>query len=117
MQKERRQREAEAVEVEAEERDREQRHRHHADRQADQAHDHQRADEFDRPQRADHQVAEVARPHLLEEGDRESELAAEQDVPEQHRADEHAAGAGKEAGILRDVKLQESPDEHCTAGQ
>ena len=42
------------------------------------------ADELDRPQRADHEVAEIARPDLLEERHREAELAAEQDVPQQH---------------------------------
>src|SRR5689334_5315517 len=50
--------------------------------------DDQRHDELGRTQRADHQVGEVARPHLLEERERETELAAEQDVPQQHRTDE-----------------------------
>ena len=109
IQKERRQREAEAVDVEPEERDREKRHRHHADREPDDAHDHQRADEFDRAQRADHQVAEIARPHLFQKRDREAELAAKQDVPHQHGADEHAARAREEPRILRDVELQKSP--------
>ena len=72
---------------------REQRHRDHADRKPHDAHDHQRGDELDRPQRRHHEVAEIARVHLLQERNREAELAAEQDVPQQHRADEHAAGA------------------------
>ena len=106
---EHREREAEAAEIEAEERDRQQRHRHHADREPDDAHDHQRGDELDRPQRAHHQVAHVARPHLLQERDREAELAAEQDVPQQHRADEGAAGLREEAGILRRRRAAGSP--------
>ena len=92
---ERHQREAERPQIEAEEDDREQRHRHHADRQPDDAHDHQRGDEFHRPQRGHHQVAQVARIHLLEKRDREAELAAEQDVPQHHRADERAGGAAR----------------------
>ena len=106
-----RQRQAEAVEIEAEERDCQKRHRHHADGKANEAHDHERADEFERPQRADHEIAEIARPHLLEKRHREAELTAKQNVPHQHRGDEHAAGAGKESGILRDVELQKSPHE------
>ena len=78
----------------------------------DDAHDHQRGDELGRPQRAHHQVAEVARVHLLEERDREAELAAEQDVPQHHRADEGAGGAREEAGVLRHVDLQEAPHQH-----
>ena len=109
---ERREREAERPQIEAEERDRQQRHRHHADREPHQAHDHQRGDELDRPQRRHHQVAEIARPHLLEERDREAELAAKQDVPQQHRADEGAAGAREEAGVLRRLQLQEAPHQH-----
>ena len=49
----------------------------------------------DRPQRRHHQVAEVARVHFLEERNRETELAAEQNIPQQHRADEDAAGRAK----------------------
>ena len=106
---ERRQREAERPQVEAEERDREQRHRHHADREADDAHHHQRRDEFGGPQRRDHQVAEVARPHLLEKRDREPELAAEQDVPQHHRADQHTAGTRIEIGSGRRGRSAGSP--------
>jgi len=40
------------------------------------------------------------------------ELAAEQDVPQQHRAQESAARAGEETGILIDVDLQEAPHQH-----
>ena len=36
------------------------------------------------------QMAEIARPHLLEEAHREAELAAEQHVPEQDAADQRA---------------------------
>ena len=75
----------------------EQRHRHHRHHQLDQAHGDQRGDQLARPQRAHHQVAEVARPDLLEERDREAELAAHQDVPQQHRADEQAGRLGGEA--------------------
>src|SRR4030095_1006069 len=62
----------------------------------DQAHDHQRQQELERRQRAHHQVAEIARPHLLEKRHREAELATEQDVPQDDRADQRAAGLGKE---------------------
>ena len=78
----------------------------------DDALDHQRRDELGRAQRAHHQVAEVAGVHLLEERDREAELAAEQDVPQHHRADEGAGGLREEAGVLRDVELQEAPHQH-----
>ena len=63
-------------------------------------------------QRRDQQVAEVARVHLLEERDREAELSAEQDVPQQHGADEDAAGLREEARLLGDVGLQEAPHQH-----
>ena len=100
------------IEVEAEEADREQRHRHHADGEPHDAHHHQRDHELDRPERADHEIGEIARPHLLEKRHREAELAAEQDVPQQHGADEGAAGAGEEPGILADIELQEAPHHH-----
>ena len=106
---ERDQRQPDREEIEIEEEQRQQRHRDDADREPDQAHDHQRDQEFDRLQRAHHQVAEIARPHLLEKRDRKAELAAEQDVPQDHRADQRAAGARKEPGVLRDVALQKAP--------
>jgi hypothetical protein len=59
--------------------------------------------------RAHHQVAEIARPHLLEKRNREAELAAEQDVPQDYRADQRAAGTRKEAVVLRNVALQKAP--------
>ena len=103
------QRQADAVEIEVEQEHRQQRHRNDADRKPDQAHDHQRDQKLDRLQRAHHQVAEIARPHLLEKRDRKAELAAKQDVPQDHRADQRAAGAREEPGILRDVSLQKAP--------
>ena len=69
-------------------------------------------DKLERPQRAHHQIADIARPHFLEKRDRKSKLAAEQDVPQQHRADKGAAGAREEAGIVGDVILQEAPGHH-----
>ena len=106
----------EAVEIEAEKRDGEQRDRHHADGEPDEAHDHQRAYELDRTQRADHQVAEVTRPHLLEKRYRETELPAEQYVPEQDRADKNAGGTREESGVLGEW-LQKPHTNSCTAGQ
>ena len=35
-----------------------------------------------------------------------------QNVPQQHRADKHAGGAGEEAAVLCHVHLQEAPHEH-----
>ena len=103
------QRKSDAVEIEVEEDHRQQRHWNDADREPDQAHDHQRDQKLDRLQRAHHQVAEIARPHLLEKRDGKAELSAKQDVPQDHRADQRAAGAREKPGILRDVSLQKSP--------
>ena len=71
-----------------------------------------------RAQRAHHQVADVARPHLLEERRRKAKLAAEQDVPQQHGADQRAGRDGGTAGRVlrhrgvRHVGLDEPPGEH-----
>ena len=89
--------------------DRQQRDRHHADRKADDAHDHQGGDELGGAQRRDQQVAEIARIHLLEERDRESELSAEQDVPQQHRADQDAAGLARTCSPARRCRSAGSP--------
>ena len=70
------------------------------------------SDELGGAQRRDHQVAEVARVHLFEERDREAELPAEQDVPQQHGADQHAARLREQARLLRQIGLQEAPHQH-----
>ena len=103
------QRQSDAVEIEAEQEYCQQRHWNDSDREPDQAHDHQRDQKLDRLQRAHHQVAEIARPHLFEKRNRKSELAAKQDVPENHRSNKGAAGTREEPGILRDVSLQKPP--------
>ena len=99
-------------EIEAEEHDREQRDRDRTDRQPDDAHGHQRDDEFGRPQRAHHQVAHVAGVQLFEERDRKAKLPPEQDVPQDHGGNEGARGLRKEIGMLRDVELKEAPHQH-----
>ncbi len=103
------QRQPDAVKIEMEQEYRQQRHRNDADREPDQAHHHQRDQKLDRLERAHHQVAEIARPHLFEKRDRKAELAAKQDVPQDHCADQGAAGAREKPGILGDVGLQKAP--------
>src|SRR3984893_12564621 len=104
-------REPKAVKVESKEGDCEQGDRYHPDREPNEAHDHQRDDELHGAQRSDHHVAQIARPHFLQERNGEAELAAKQDIPHEHGGDEDSARPREESGILRKVELQESPHE------
>ena len=67
------------------------------------------SDQLGRPERRHHQVAEIARPHLFQERDREADLAAKENVPEQHRADEGAAGLREHARLARRDRAAGSP--------
>src|SRR4030095_5901346 len=81
-------RKPEVEEIEAEDEIGGERDRDHAHRETDHAPKTERGDEFERPQRADEEIAEIARPHLFDEGRREADLGTEQNVPEQNRADQ-----------------------------
>src|SRR6185312_15237381 len=86
---------AEPVDIEAEEEDRKQAHRHDTDQYTDDADDRHRENMLERPQGADEQVSEIARVKLLQEGEVEAELAAEEDIPEEHAAYQ---GSGRRRG-------------------
>ena len=58
--------------------------RNHAHRKTDHTPGAQGGDKLVGTQRADQEIAEIARPHLLDEGGGEADLGAEQDVPKQH---------------------------------
>ena len=85
--------------------------RDEADHEAKNAHDHERQDEFAGPQRAHEEMAEIARPDLLEKAHREAELAAKQHVPKKNAADQRAGRQHRQLRGASDVKLQEAPGE------
>ncbi len=93
-------------------RDREQGSTTDPDQDPDQAHREQRGDQLVRPQRGDEEVAQVPRPHLLHEQQRDRELAPEQDVPEQHRRDEEARGLAQKVGVAAQKPGDEAPKDH-----
>ena len=102
-------------EIEAEEPDRQNRHGNHADDKAHEAHRHQRHQEFAGAQRAHQQIGEIARPHLLKEREGEALLRAQQNVPQQHRADQRAgqlAGETPRAAGGGKIALEKAPGQH-----
>src|SRR5690242_7440345 len=105
-------RQAEIEQIEAEQEISSRRHRNHAHAEADHAPDAQRYDEFIRTERARQQIAEIARPHLLDEGGGETDIRAEQNVPQQDRADEHAGSLRHWVGGAREIFLEEAPGQH-----
>ena len=62
--------------------------------------------------RARQQIAEIARPHLLDEGGGKTDLGAEQNVPEQNAADQHAGTLRDRACRAGKIFLQEAPSQH-----
>ena len=63
-------------------------------------------------QRRDEQVAEVPRVQLLDERERDAELAAEEHIPQEHRADEEARRVLEEVVRGREIQRHEGPDDH-----
>ena len=93
--------------------DRHEGHRHHADQHAHDAHHHQRGDSSAGRSGVIIRLPRL-RDHISSRNEmREADLAAEEDVPEQHRADEGAAGLARACPIARrQIELQEAPHQH-----
>ncbi len=70
--------------IEAEEHDHQHAHRYHANQHPQYGDQHQRCGQFGGPQRVDYQMADIARPHLLQKGHRKPDLAPEKNIPQQH---------------------------------
>lgn len=54
-------------------------------------------------------MSEVARPHLFKKRNRIPHLAAEQNIPKQHRGNEHTTGFGHPGGIGQQMLCDEAP--------
>ena len=109
-------RKPEIEQVEAEEEIGGDRDRDHADGKPQHAPHAQGGDELEGSKRAREQIAEIARPHLLDEGGGEADLGAEQNVPQQHRADQHAGGLRERARGAGEIFLEKAPGEHLEEG-
>src|SRR5262245_27214035 len=57
-------------------------------------------------------MPEIARVNFLEERDSQPDLAAEQHVPEHHRAQKDAARLGEEIRLVHQERLDEAPQDH-----
>ncbi len=93
-------------------RDREQHRRDDTDQDAHHAHGDERDDPFVGPQRADEELAQIARPQFLEKRHRNAELAPDEHVPQEHGAQEHAAGARDIGAVAHQEPARETPQDH-----
>src|SRR5437667_3866448 len=87
-----------------------------ADQGAHHAHGELAGDQLPGAQRAHEEIAEIARVHLLEEGQRDAELPAKKDVPEQDRPDEKPWGVGEEVARRSQIHSDEAPHDHSHRG-
>ena len=87
------------------ERYRQQRRRQDAEQDADHAHRQERQDPLIGPQRGDKEMAEIARPHLLEKRHRQAELATEQHIPQHDRGEQYPESAEDVTRSARQVAI------------
>ena len=74
-------------------------------------------DVFRGPDGGDEDVEQIARPDVFEEGDGETLLGAEEDVPKDHRGDEKRDEVGKIAGgVFFEEDSEKSPDHEIDGG-
>ena len=88
--------------------------RQHAHQHAHHAHDGEPGHQLARAQGRDEDVAEVAAPDLLQEGDGEAHLAAERDLPQQHAAEQHP---GRDTGSAGDAARRAEARAHARAAE
>ena len=83
-----------------------------ADQGAKDAHHQLTGDQFIMTQRTDKQIAKIPRVELLDEGQGDAELAAEQHIPQQHGAEEKARRVLQKAVRGLEIDRHEPPQDH-----